>query len=85
MKLKIKHHKIGLNAVARVALVMMLLFSISNTSFSQVKKRFKEVVFENIDSTLNIQYGEAINIKGNNEKLLLDVFAPANDSMKKRP
>jgi lysophospholipase L1-like esterase/dienelactone hydrolase len=85
MKFKIKHHKIGLNAVARVALVMMLFFSISNTSFSQVKKRFKEVVFENIDSTLNIQYGEAVNMKGKNEKLLLDFFAPANDSMKKRP
>jgi len=71
--------------IAKTSLLVMLLIAISSVSFSQTKKRFKEVVFENIDSTLNIQYGEAINIKGNNEKLLLDVFAPANDSMKKRP
>jgi lysophospholipase L1-like esterase/dienelactone hydrolase len=85
MKLKIKNISTPLNAVAKIALVIVLLFSMSDTSFSQVKKRFKEVIFENIDSTLNIQYGEAVNVKGKNEKLLLDVFAPANDSMKKRP
>ena len=85
MKLKIKNISTRLNAVAKIAFVIVLLFPVSDTSFSQVKKRFKEIVFENIDSTLNIQYGESLNIKGKHEKLLLDVFAPANDSMKKRP
>ena len=78
MKLKVKN-------IARTSFLLMILIATSSVSFSQSKKRFKEVVFENIDSILNIQYGEAVNIKGKNEKLLLDVFAPANDSMKKRP
>ena len=85
MKLKQQNINNVLNTITRVVFVVILLFSINCISFSQVKKRFKEVVFENIDSTLNIQYGEAVNIKGKNEKLLLDVFEPANDSMKKRP
>jgi lysophospholipase L1-like esterase/dienelactone hydrolase len=78
MKLKVKN-------IARTSFLLMILIATNSVSFSQTKKRFKEVVFENIDSTLDIQYGEAVNIKGKNEKLLLDVFAPANDSMKKRP
>ena len=43
-------------------------------------------MFSNIDSVLNIQYGSAVNIKGEEESLLLDVFMPPKeDTMKKRP
>ena len=49
-------------------------------------KRYKNNVFTNIDSIINIEYGEAVNLKGENEKLLLNVFMPtAIDTVKDRP
>ena len=50
------------------------------------QKRFKDEIFSSIDSSTNIQYGEAINIKGDKEKLLLDVIYPNKaDTLKHRP
>lgn len=50
------------------------------------QKRFQSVIFSDIDSITNIQYGQAINLKGVNEKLLLDVFTPPkSDTMQRRP
>lgn len=50
------------------------------------QKRFKNEVFTSLDSFTNIEYGRAVNIKGENETLLLDVFSPPkDDTMKKRP
>ena len=66
-------------------LFIFLLLALATTSgFSQ--KRFKNEVFIAIDSTSNVEYGKAVNIKGENETLLLDVFSPPKeDTMKKRP
>jgi lysophospholipase L1-like esterase/dienelactone hydrolase len=50
------------------------------------QKRYKDELFSSIDSLINIQYGEAINIKGDKEKLLLDVIYPSKaDTLKHRP
>ncbi len=50
------------------------------------QKRFQSEVFTNIDSNVNIQYGQAINLKGQEENLLLDVFSPPkSDTLKYRP
>jgi lysophospholipase L1-like esterase len=50
------------------------------------QKRYKDEIFTTVDSALNIQYGQAINLKGNQENLLLDVIMPpAIDTEKKRP
>ena len=62
--------------------LVILLISIS----SQAQKRYKEDVFDHIDSLKNIQYGTAVNIKEDNEALLLDVFTPpVQDTVKHRP
>lgn len=63
-------------------LIWLLVSLTQNLAHAQ---RFKEVSFRAIDSVVNISYGEGVNIKGEKEKLFLDVFMPANDSMKKRP
>jgi acetyl esterase/lipase len=48
--------------------------------------RYKNDLFKTIDSTIDVQYGEAINLKGENEKLLLNLFTPpSSDTVKKRP
>ncbi len=49
------------------------------------QKRFSAPVFEKVDSLRDIPYGMARNIKGVEEKLLMDIFQPANDTAKKRP
>jgi len=61
-----------------------LLFFI--TTQLEAQKRYKSELFQQIDSVKNIEYGAAINLKGNNEKLLLDVFLPPKeDTLKLRP
>ena len=50
------------------------------------QKRFHDKVFQQVDSLLAIPYGSAINVKGNQESLVLNVFKPAgNDTMERRP
>ena len=68
----------------RVIIVVAFCLTI-NLSFAQKPQRFKDEVFTMIDSLKNIQYGESINIKNESEKLLLDVYSPKLDTLKKRP
>lgn len=63
--------------------VMGVLLSL--TVAAQKPQRFTHEVFEQIDSTMNIRFGEAPNIKGQTEKLLLDVYSPHADTLRKRP
>jgi lysophospholipase L1-like esterase len=69
----------------RIKIFSIILFFLSSlASFGQ--KRFKNEVFIDIDSITNIQYGQATNIKGEEEKLLLDVFLPVKkDTLRYRP
>lgn len=62
-----------------------LLFLLSNIAFSQKIERYKSEIFSKYDSLANIQYGEATNLKGESEKLLLDIYSPSGDVLKKRP
>lgn len=48
-------------------------------------QRFKNAMFSDIDSVVNLEYGQALNIKDQIESLKLDLFMPAGDTMKKRP
>ena len=63
-------------------LIIVLGIGLFNAS---AQKRFQSVVFDSIDSTTNIQYGQAVNLKGKDERLLLDVFQPKGDTSKRRP
>ncbi len=62
-----------------------LLISISLQSVGQKTQRFKTEVFSKIDTLKNIQYGVSINIKGESEKLFLDIYSPNADTLNKRP
>lgn len=66
--------------------VLALLALLSTFHLGQGQKRFKEKIFADVNLQTDIQYGEAINLKGANEALKLDVYLPpATDTMKKRP
>lgn len=65
-------------------IVFIILCSFVSTTNAQ--KRFQSTIFNTIDSIKDIQYGQAINIKGNAENLYLDVFKPPiEDTLKHRP
>lgn len=64
-----------------VAMVLLMLLFM-NISTAQ---RFKAAVFETVDSINALEYGRAMNIKGNVESLLMDLIFPQGDTMKKRP
>lgn len=68
----------------KVVLIIALGFT-SYLSTAQKQQRFKNEVFTSIDSLKNIQYGQSTNIKGASEKLLLDLYLPSADTLKKRP
>jgi acetyl esterase/lipase/lysophospholipase L1-like esterase len=65
--------------------VSLVLICLIFTQAILAQKRFKQTVFAGIDSIENIQYGEAINVKDQAEKLFLTFFQPAGDTMKRRP
>lgn len=50
------------------------------------QKRYKQKLFNGIDSLINLPYGEAENLKGERETLLLNLFMPPKeDTVKARP
>lgn len=69
----------------RLLKIFSLAFFLVQYAQAQKIQRFKNEVFTSIDSLKNIQYGEAKNINGESEKLLLDVYSPTSDTLKKRP
>ena len=65
---------------------LFLMLNLFIGSGLHAQKRFKSEVFSEIDSTKNIVYGQAKNLKGVDEKLLLDIFSPdRKDTVTNRP
>ena len=58
-----------------------ILILFSTVAFSQKIERYKTEIFSKYDSLTNIQYGEATNLKGESEKLLLDIYSPSADAL----
>ncbi len=65
--------------------LLAILILLVATSFAQNKQRYKNQLFTQFDSSINIQYGVAVNIKNQQELLFADFFSPLNDSVSKRP
>jgi len=65
--------------------VIIILFTIANPVFAQNTDRYKSEISTEIDTIPNVQYGEAINLKNESEKLLLDIYMPKSDVLKNRP
>lgn len=61
---------------------MILTFS---GQASENPVRFRDLIFEDIRLTENVAYGSNKTQAGINQQLLLDIYEPANDSLKKRP
>lgn len=70
-----------------VVLIQFNAFAQNELSSKKINpKRYKNEIFTNIDSIVDVEYGQAVNLKGENEKLLLNVFLPtAIDTVNERP
>ena len=69
----------------RISIVFALLTAFLVTATAQ-NTRFQSEIYTTIDSIGDVPYGEAVNIKGKNEVLKLDIFSPpSTDTMKQRP
>lgn len=47
--------------------------------------RYVDSIFDNVDAKKDIIYGESTNFRGENEKLLLDIYSPLDDTQVNRP
>ncbi len=52
---------------------------------AHAQKRFRQPVFTAIDSIADVAYGQATNLKGEQQQLLLNMYLPQGDTMKHRP
>ena len=66
-------------------LIICILVCFNHIAFAQKGERYKAEIFAKYDSLTNVQYGEANNLKDESEKLLLDIYSPNGDALKKRP
>jgi acetyl esterase/lipase len=62
-----------------------LLLAAILLSINCFAQRFLEESFSRFDTLKNIKYGQATNLNGQPETLLLDFYAPHKDQLKKRP
>jgi predicted esterase len=62
-----------------------IFFLLVQLLHAQHHERFLTSVFINIDTIKNIQYGAAKGLADTTEKLLLDIYSPSADALKKRP
>lgn len=57
----------------------------AETALSDIPGRFVDAVFPELDVTRDILYAEAVNVKGETEKLYLDLYEPGGDTAESRP
>ncbi|HTY39083.1 MAG TPA: alpha/beta hydrolase, partial [Bacteroidota bacterium] len=67
--------------ISRVLAAMLVVVS----AHGYAGTRYRDIVFSNVTVTSSIQYGSNINIDGSTATLLLDLYQPANDTVKLRP
>ena len=70
----------------KILILCNLVFTFTALTFSAENPiRFRDLLFEDIKVTEDIHYGTNKSQAGLTEKLLLDIYEPANDTMLKRP
>lgn len=77
-------NKINPKLIFKIGTIALLFCSL-NSLFAQNSIRYKSEIFTEFDTISNVQYGEAINLSNETEKLLLTVYTPKLDVEKKRP
>lgn len=66
----------------------LLCVAASATAFAQLdcsNGRYVDPIFPTFTETTNVQFGQNININGQNQVLTMDIFQPDNDNLAQRP
>ena len=72
--------------VKRISLYGLLLLSFIYCQPLAAQIRYLSPVFAGVDSVMNVSYGKAVNIKGQEENLSLELFTPPlGDTVRHRP
>ncbi len=70
----------------RISMYGLLLMALIYCQTLAAQVRYLSPVFAGVDSVMNVPYGKAVNIKGQEENLFLDVFTPLlGDTARHRP
>lgn len=72
----------------RLSLIILLLPLGQGVLFSQSycgSSRYDTEIFPSVTTTSNIQYGQNLNLNGNNVNLLMDIYQPSGDVAAIRP
>ncbi len=67
--------------IKALAIISVLTFA----NATDAGTRYRDIVFPSVTTTTGIQFGSNLNIDGSNAILLLDLYQPANDTLKLRP
>ena len=65
--------------------VLAIMFALISVNETYADTRYKDIVFPSATVTKNIQFGSNLGIGGTNTALLLDLYEPANDTLRSRP
>ncbi|MEP7323049.1 MAG: alpha/beta hydrolase [Saprospiraceae bacterium] len=66
-------------------ILIITISLVTCVAYAQKPGRYLEELFTSFDTLKNIQYGHAVNIKGEDEKLFLDLYQPHADRLRNRP
>ena len=73
----------------RFYFLALAILCTSSVAFAQTQgcdgTRYIEDVFEEIQITPSIIYGENVNVSGNDQNLAMDIYEPMGDELEKRP
>jgi len=67
------------------SLLIALLTAFTLSASAQCNGRYKNVQFDSLNVTSDIQYGQSVNLEGDTVDLLLDVYEPVGDTLNERP
>ncbi len=64
---------------------LLLNLCLIQEGHTQCNGRYQKVLFDSVNITSDIQYGQNVNLDGNTVDLKLDVYEPAGDTLTERP
>jgi acetyl esterase/lipase len=66
-------------------LLLFSLHSLAQTGFDTTGGRFLNKIFDSVTVTSNIPYANGLNVTGQTQDLLMDVYQPFGDTLNQRP
>ena len=76
----------------RVLLLLLVALSLAAPRLASAQAvidttrgRYYQPIFSTVTVTSNVPYGSAVTYDGNTQQLLMDIYQPANDTVKRRP